>query len=166
MVQRPTAAPQGALPLLLLLSCISTLLVATAATPSKPSPPSLPSFFQGEFVEFTAPLTNPPPYVNGVPQAPFTATRGKVYYDYTISPPGMIEVRQDYCVNIFPDFDPTFECTFHNVDNISYLISNTSNLPNCCVFGDPWSPPEPSFLTANATPRQAWKIKRSLSQVH
>jgi hypothetical protein len=131
------------------------ILLAVGVVTGKPVPPTLPSYFQGKFTEFTAPLENAPPYTNGVPSPPFTASRGTVYYDWTQSPPAMIEVREDYCVNIFPDFSPDFKCTFHNVNDISYLISNTTNMPNCCVFGDPWSPPSPDFLTTKVNSRFA-----------
>ena len=112
-------------------------------------PPNMPEQFSTTFTEFTAPLTGPPPYLNGVPQAPFWASRGTTYYDWTHR--RMIEVRTDYCVNIW-NFSNMFPCTFHNINGISYLISfNTSELPPCCVFGQPWYPPPPGFLRHNVT---------------
>jgi hypothetical protein len=107
-------------------------------------PPILPNAFYGDFIEFTAPMTRSPPYYNGIPQAPFKASRGRMYYDWNIQ--AMMEVRLDYCVNIF-NFSNDFPCTFLNVNATSYLISSgTPNLPSCCVFGQPWYPPPPNFL--------------------
>jgi len=109
------------------------------------SPPPLPQAFQCNFTEYTAPQTGSPPYVDGLPSPPFYASRGTTYYDW--SRQAMIEVRYDYCVNIFPSFEPTFPCIFHNVNQTSYLISfNTTSLPPCCVFAQPWHPPPPDFL--------------------
>jgi hypothetical protein len=125
-------------------------------------PDILPFYFQGEFVEFTAPLTNPPPYVNGIPQAPFYASRGKVYYDWTLE--AMIEERLDYCVNIFPDGND-FSCVFFNIQGATYLLSNdtTDTHPPCCLFGKPWHPPSPTFLrddkTAKLVSRIPWDDK-------
>lgn len=113
-------------------------------------PPVLPEFFQGNFTEFVAPLAGPPPYVNGVPPAPFGATRGAVFYDWTLG--NMIEQRFDHCINIFPSgYD--FPCTFHNINSTSYLITfnKTTAFPPCCIFGQPWSPPNPFFLRVNVS---------------
>jgi hypothetical protein len=119
--------------------------------PTPPQPPVLPQAFFGNFTEFNAfQDTVGPPYVNGLPPAPFVATRGVVYYDW--SQKAMIEHRYDYCVNIFPTGN-NFPCTFHNINGVSYLITynETSAFPPCCVFGSPWFPPEPSFLRSNVT---------------
>ena len=126
------------------------LLLAGAALAADVLPPILPVFFEGNFTEYYAPLAGPPPYFNGIPPAPFRATRGAVYYDWTLK--NMIEERYDYCVNIFP-FGNDFPCTFQNVNGTSYLITfnKTTSLPPCCVFGQPWSPPNPYFLRDNVT---------------
>lgn len=139
--------------LLLSLAIVAAGVSASSSTSDHMIPPELPNYFQGKFIEYTAPLAGAPPYANGIPPPPFKASRGEVYYDYTQNPPAMIEVRDDYCVNIFPDFEPDFACTFHNVNNISYLISNTTDLPNCCVFGDPWKPPAPDFMRSDVNSR-------------
>jgi hypothetical protein len=83
--------------------------------------PILPQYFVANFTEYTAPLTRDPPYVDGVPEAPFYASRGATYYDWTRQ--AMIEERYDYCVNIFPEGN-MYPCTFFNANNISYLIRN------------------------------------------
>lgn len=113
-------------------------------------PPILPEKFVGKFTEYYAPLAGPPPYLNGVPRPPFKATRGLMYYDWSLQ--YMIEVRMDYCINIF-SFGNDFPCTFHNVNGTSYLITfgKTPDLPPCCVFGQPWYPPNPYFLRENVT---------------
>ena len=87
------------------LLLLALAAVAAGAAVEAHEPPVLPQFFQGEFVEYTAPLTGPPPYVDGLPQPPYYASRGRVYYDWTQPVPAMIEVREDYCVNIFPGFE-------------------------------------------------------------
>jgi hypothetical protein len=132
----------------LLLFAAESLVAVTVATSILP--PVLPVFFQGNFTEFTAPIAGSPPYVNGIPPAPFRATRGAVFYDWSLK--SMIEERYDHCINIFPGgFD--FPCTFHNVNGTSYLITfnKTRQFPPCCVFGQPWSPPNPFFLRDNVT---------------
>ncbi len=132
---------------LLVLLVIPALTVVRCAPIQ---PPVLPDFFQGNFTEFVAPLAGPPPYFNGIPSAPFRATRGAVFYDWTLG--NMIEQRFDHCINIFPTgFD--FPCTFHNVNGTSYFITfnKTTDFPPCCVFGQPWSPPNPYFLRFNVT---------------
>lgn len=124
------------------LCCIAATRVA-AANPTKP--PAIPQGFYGSFTEYSAPLTAPPPYINGIPDAPFIATRGEVYYDWASQ--AMIEKRLDYCVNIFPTGN-NFTCIFHNVNKTSYLVTAGPNspFPPCCVFGQPWFPPPPDFL--------------------
>jgi hypothetical protein len=115
-------------------------------------PPVLPQFFHGPFTEYTSyDDARGPPYINGVPPAPLVASRGYVYYDWTLR--NMIEIRDDYCVNIFPEGGHHFPCVFQNVNGTSYLITyNRSRLlPACCIFGSPWSPPEPAFLRQNVT---------------
>jgi hypothetical protein len=136
--------------LILLLRPALASLPAAPAAPGAPAPPVLPQYFQGNFTEYTAPLTGPPPYVNGVPDAPFVASRGFVYYDWDLE--SMIEERHDYCVNIF-SFGNDFPCTFQNVNGTSYLITfnKTASLPPCCVFGQPWHPPRPDFLRRDPT---------------
>jgi len=64
----------------------------------------------------------------------------------------MIEVRQDYCVNIFPTGN-NFSCTFFNVQGAVYLIADDPSLvhPPCCLFGRPWHPPAPTFLRDDQT---------------
>lgn len=110
------------------------------------APPLIPSAFYGKFTEYNAPLSTPPPYVNGIPEAPFIATRGEVYYDWSMR--SMIENRLDYCVNIFPNGN-NFTCVFHNTQETSFLITGPgSPFPPCCVFGKPWFPPPPNFLTS------------------
>ncbi len=81
----------------------------------------------------------------GQPQPPFVGSRGTVYYNWAIE--AQIEDREDYCVNIFP-VSNNFPCTFHNINNISYLISSGPNspFPPCCIFAQPFHPPAPSFL--------------------
>eukprot|EP00455_Lapot_gusevi_P057404 TRINITY_DN9772_c0_g1_i3.p1 TRINITY_DN9772_c0_g1~~TRINITY_DN9772_c0_g1_i3.p1 ORF type:complete len:248 (-),score=54.54 TRINITY_DN9772_c0_g1_i3:140-811(-) len=122
---------------LLLLSLLGCALSAL--------PPLLPPAFYGEFIEYTAPLAPPPPYVNGLPPPPFKASRGLVYYNWAEQ--AMIENRLDYCVNIFPTGND-FPCIFHNVNGVSYLISTntTTQQDSCCIFGKPWHPPRPTFL--------------------
>ncbi len=114
-----------------------------SATPARiradPLPPVLPTAFVANFTEYTAPLTGPPPYVDGVPGAPFFASRGAVFYDW--SSMSMIEERYDYCVNIFPEGN-MYPCTFFNTHNVSYLLRNNT----CCLFGQPFHPPRPDFL--------------------
>ena len=128
----------------------STIIVCVLLGMAFANPPPLPTAFQGNFTEYSASLTGPPPYIDGIPAAPFYASRGEVYYDW--SRKAMIEIRRDFCVNIFA-FDPKFPCTFHNVNGTSYLISeNTTSLPPCCVFGQPWYPPSPSFLQNKTVP--------------
>lgn len=133
-------------------------LPATGAAVGEMLPPVLPIYFEGEFVEFTAPLAPSPPYANGIPPPPFKASRGKVYYDWQRR--SMIEERLDYCVNIFEGGN-SFNCTFQNVNGTSFLISGPgSPFPSCCVFGQPWYPPEPAFLRQNVSSkfssREAW----------
>lgn len=41
-------------------------VLAVAAQP--PPPPTIPSYFVADFLEYTATMTNPPPYVDGIPQ--------------------------------------------------------------------------------------------------
>lgn len=137
-------------------SVLTILFVAltaiSAVTCAPPIPPVLPQYFQGKFTEYSSYLdTVGPPYVNGVPPAPLVASRGHVYYDWTLG--NMIEVREDYCVNIFFTAGHDFPCTFQNVNNVSYLITynRSTVLPACCVFGKPWSPPEPAFLRKNVS---------------
>ena len=126
--------------------CGSAALTTTAVS-SPSTPPMLPTFFEGDFLEYTATSAYPPPYVDGIPQPPYYASRGKVHYDWTRK--AMIEERLDHCVNIF-SFPNTFPCTFFNVMGTSYLLSSgTSNLPPCCLFGQPWYPPPPNFLQNN-----------------
>lgn len=124
------------------LTVLALCLAAAAATRL---PPILPIHFQGNFTEFTATLTAPPPFVNGIPQPPFKASRGHVAYDWEVY--NLVEDRIDYCVNIFPTMKNDFPCTFHNINNVSYLSSTGApHLPPCCVFGDPWLAPAPDFL--------------------
>jgi hypothetical protein len=119
--------------------------VALCAAAAAPLPPVLPQHFEGHFTEYTAKTTRPPPFVNGIPDAPFFASRGRTFYDWARK--ALIEERLDDCVNIFPAVPNTFPCTFHNTNGTSYLLSfNTTALPPCCVFGDPWYPPPPAFL--------------------
>ena len=111
--------------------------------------PTLPEHFESDFTEYTAFRSQeaPPPYDNGVPPPPFKASRGKTFYDWSIK--AMIEYRYDFCVNIF-EFSNNFPCTFFNINMTTYLISNgTTHLPPCCVFGKPWHPPPPNFLSAD-----------------
>lgn len=124
----------------------------SAVCASSKQPPILPQYFQGQFTEYTAyDDTAGPPYVNGVPPAPLLASRGRVYYDWRLR--NMIEVRYDYCVNIFPTAGHDFPCTFQNVNGTSYLITynRSAVLPPCCVFAKPWFPPQPAFLRDNVT---------------
>ena len=126
---------------------IAAALVLTLVASAMDLPPRLPEGFYGDFIEYDAPLAGTPPYPNGVPPPPFKATRGKMFYDW--SRQAMIEVRYDYCVNIFP-WSNDFSCIFFNVNGTSYLMSNgTTNLPPCCIFGQPWHPPPPNFLRGN-----------------
>lgn len=99
--------------LLSLSAVLSTYLASSGPAPF------LPQYFFANFTEYTAPLSQSPPYINGVPDAPFYATRGATYYDWTRK--AMIEERYDYCVNIFPEGN-NYPCTFFNANNISYLI--------------------------------------------
>ena len=102
------------------------------------------------FEPLSAPQTLAPPYLNGLPQAPFKATHGRVFYDWSLR--AMIEQRDTYCVNIFPDGND-FPCTFQNVGGVSYLISTntTTEKLTCCMFGKPFYPPSPTFLSTNVT---------------
>jgi hypothetical protein len=134
---------------LFMLSVAALVIVSALATvthePTQRRPPLIPEFFTCNFTEFTAPLTGPPPYVNGVPQPPFKATRGHTFYDWHVK--NLIEVRVDYCVNIFPTMNNTFPCTFWNINGTSYLTSvGAPALPSCCIFGNPWWPAPPDFL--------------------
>jgi hypothetical protein len=101
--------------------------------------PLLQTSFQANFIEYTAPLTKPPPYISGVPEAPFIATRGEVYFDGT----RMIEIRKDYCIDIFPGVSQAGSCVFLNTNNKVYFIRNDTE---CCLFAPTWHPPEPKFL--------------------
>lgn len=62
---------------LFLLAC-SVLGVAMGS----PAPPTLPQAFQGKFTEYSAVMARHPPYANGLPPAPYKASRGEVYYDW------------------------------------------------------------------------------------
>jgi hypothetical protein len=133
---------------LVLFAAATTANAALSRTPDSVLPPIIPSYFMTNFTEFTATPSGPPPYVDGVPQPPFKASRGYTWYDW--SKKNIIEKRLDYCVNIFPDMDNTFPCTFQNVNGTSYLISEGApHLPPCCVFGQPWYPAPPDFLRKN-----------------
>lgn len=132
-----------------LVLCVLLALLSAGLLASAQQAPLLPTAFYGKFVEYTAPDAKSPPYIDGVPQAPFYGSRGRVYYDWRTK--DMIEVREDFCVNIF-SFSNLFPCTFHNTKGTSYLISfNTTNLPPCCIFGQPWQPPPPDFLRQSST---------------
>jgi hypothetical protein len=48
--------------------------------------PVLPTAFFGQFTEYTAPQTVPPPFIDGIPQAPIYASRGLVYYEILVPP--------------------------------------------------------------------------------
>lgn len=151
--------PLTAATALLLLLLLTFPMAATARVLA----PSLPEHFSADFTEFTAPLAVKPPFVNGEPPAPFWGTRGKTYYDWPNR--RMIEIRKDFCVNIF-GFSNLFPCTFHNINGTSYLYSeNTTGLPPCCVFGQPWNPPPPGFLRNNVTAmlarRSPWNGQQS-----
>ena len=144
--------------------CVIAFLPLLKPSCAEILPPVLPVQFLGQFTEYYAPLAPSPPYENGLPPAPLTATRGNVFYDWTLK--NMIEERLDYCVNIFP-FGNDFPCTFQNVNGTSYLITfnKTADLPPCCVFGQPWYPPEPDFLRKNVTAvlkgEVEWSCKKS-----
>jgi hypothetical protein len=126
------------------------LAVAVLVAAAKPMPPVLPSFFTANFTEYTVFNRIPPPYRNGLPAAPFKASRGFTIYDWATTT--LIEHRYDYCVDIFPGVANDFPCTFWDVNGTSFLTSDPakSGLPGdgCCVFGDPWYPPPPDFLRA------------------
>ena len=143
----------------MVVAAVLLLLTSTAtASDYHMLPPVLPIYFEADFVEYTAPYAPYPPYLNGVPPAPFWASRGKTYYDWTRK--AMIEERQDFCVNIFPSnnsISNDFPCTFLDVNGTSYLISSgpKSPLPPCCIWGKPWYPAEPDFLRVNVTTKFA-----------
>ncbi len=101
------------------MACVATLLLSLVVLAACQPAPFLPDYFVANFTEYSAPLTSDPPYVDGVPSAPFYATRGATYYDWRRM--AMIEERYDYCVNIFPEGND-FPCTFFNVNNVSYLL--------------------------------------------
>ena len=126
-------------------AAVLLLVVAAVATHAAPVPPELPEYFTASFTEFTAYNASSPPYENGIPQAPFKASRGQTFYDWRVK--GLIEKRFDYCVNIFPTMKNDFPCTFWDINGTSYLTSvGAPHLPKCCVFGQPWYPPPPDFL--------------------
>lgn len=114
-------------------------------TVTNASPPRLPSHFFGSFLEYEAPNTTSPPYVNGLPEAPFQTTQGAVFYDWSLE--AMVEERFTNCVNIFPSGN-NFPCTFYNVNATSYLVTSGPNTPfaPCCIFAKPFHPPRPDFL--------------------
>lgn len=58
-----------------LLLALCFFVAITAAI----TPPDLPTAFYGKFTEFTAPKTASPPFKDGVPDAPFIASRGAHY---------------------------------------------------------------------------------------
>lgn len=147
----------------MLVVLVVCALIIAAVVVAVPTPPSLPQTFQGKFTEYSAVMADRPPYANGLPPAPYKASRGEVYYDW--SRQAMIEKRLDYCVNIFPTGND-FPCVFHNVDNVSYLISTdvTTKTDSCCIFGTPWHPPKPDFLQNNSTKfakQEVWLQQRA-----
>ena len=146
--------------LLVLAAIFAVVSVAVSAASlrrqgSTLEPPLLPMHYISPFIEWTATNVSGhnPPYVNGVPPPPpasdpnaqYFQTQGLTYYDWEYQ--AMIEHRYGNCINIFPGFsNKGWSCTFHNTGGKTYLISNTTHLPPCCVFGDPWHPPQPDFL--------------------
>ena len=88
-----------------------------------------------------------PPYPDGKMLSPYTAGRGRTYYDW--GKLSMLEEYYDFCVPIFVE-GFNFTCHFLNVGNISYFITfddRPSWTPPCCIFGKPWLPPSPSTIT-------------------
>ncbi|EGG19538.1 hypothetical protein DFA_00116 [Cavenderia fasciculata] len=88
-----------------------------------------------------------PPYANNMVPAPFKGGRGMTYYDW--SNQAMHEVYYDFCVPIFSN-GSDWSCDFINVKGVSYIVTHDdapSDVPPCCVFGDPWYPPSPNFIT-------------------
>jgi len=106
--------------------------------------PEWPSNFVTNWTIYNVPNTDPwPPF--DVPPPPYNAGRGLTYYDW--SSKSMLEVYEDFCVPIFPN-GSNWQCKFLNTKGVSYLISTdpkTGYAP-CCVFGQPWNPPSPTFL--------------------
>ncbi|KYQ96748.1 hypothetical protein DLAC_04047 [Tieghemostelium lacteum] len=108
--------------------------------------PLWPKYFTAQWnLQYTT-SSNEPPYGN-YPPAPYKVGRGLTFYDSTVE--SMLEVYLDFCVPIFMN-GSDWTCNFLNVNGISYLISDDPNrpdyVPDCCVFGDPWYPPQPNFL--------------------
>eukprot|EP00179_Madagascaria_erythrocladioides_P020490 CAMPEP_0198341670 /NCGR_PEP_ID=MMETSP1450-20131203/49036_1 /TAXON_ID=753684 ORGANISM="Madagascaria erythrocladiodes, Strain CCMP3234" /NCGR_SAMPLE_ID=MMETSP1450 /ASSEMBLY_ACC=CAM_ASM_001115 /LENGTH=205 /DNA_ID=CAMNT_0044046721 /DNA_START=59 /DNA_END=676 /DNA_ORIENTATION=+ len=81
-----------------------------------------------------------PPPAHAEPVRRFGAT---TLYDWTRM--AMVEKYDGTCIGIF-DHPPLFSCTFLNVHNRTWLISESPRLGPCCKFGDPWHPPSPDFL--------------------
>lgn len=111
--------------------------------------PEWPLYFVTNWTIYNVPHTDPWPPYDAPPPLPYSAGRGRTYYDWTIS--SMLEVYDDFCVPIFQN-GSQWKCHFLNTKGVSYLISSDpkSFYPPCCVFGKPWSPPAPNFLQNRA----------------
>ena len=144
---------KGSLVVAAALACVGTAM-AWGVPPgpgtrklSDPVPPVMDSAFTMDWHIYHVEEDIMPPY-HDPPQYPYKQGSGTTYYDWT-NGKKMMEVYNDYCVNIFPNDDYRGPCIFLNVNLTTYLINGTALDPkSCCLFADPpFHPPEPHFLT-------------------
>lgn len=138
--------PVEAMNFLIILALVPIVLATVPLNP-RAQHPSWPEHFQTKWTIYDVPHEQPWPPYSAEPATPYAAGSGATYYDWAKR--AIIEVYNDFCVPIFVN-GSNWPCRFLNVDNVAYLISPSklSGFPDCCVFGKPWSPPEPTFLDA------------------
>jgi len=107
---------------------------------------SWPQAWYGNWTQYSIPHGPMPPYPHGIPEPPFTAGRGQVYYDYNKM--SMTEIYVDECVPLF-SFGNKFQCQFLSTKGSTYLITfedRPKEMEPCCIFNMDIYPPPPDFI--------------------
>jgi len=103
-----------------------------------------PLYYQADFETRNTPDENDVPPYHPYPKSPDTRlTYGKVVYDYEIH--AMHEYHYEYCLAIFEDGNH-WNCSFLNVNQVAYLLSDSPQFGPCCILLEPWFPPAPTFF--------------------
>ncbi len=109
--------------------------------------PIWPTYFQTNWILAHIQDELKPPYPT-IPISPSTRLgKGMTYYNWNNQ--SMLEDYYNFCVPIFEEEErKNLPCKFLNTNGTSYLLQRGT----CCIFGQPWNPPNPNFLNEIQSP--------------